>query len=87
MDGTTITIWEKERARVGEKEELDVLSAPITDGWEMQKEEKDSLTTDNKKQRQQKTAVTKTTFWGLQGGVLAPRPQLPTPIVKKEKHE
>ena len=49
MDGTTVTIWEKERARVGEKEGLDVLSAPITDGWEMQKEENDILITDNKK--------------------------------------
>ena len=48
----------KRRARVGEKEGLDVLSAPITDGWEMQKEEKDSLITDNKKLPQQKTAVT-----------------------------
>ena len=49
MDGTTVTIWEKERARVGEKEELDVLSAPITDGWGIQKEENDTLITDNKK--------------------------------------
>ena len=43
----------------------------------MQKEEKDSLITDNKKlPHHQKTAVTKTTFWGLQAGVLAPGPQL-----------
>ena len=50
----------------------------------MQKEEKDSLITDNKKlPHHQKTAVTKTTFWGLQAGVLAPGPQL----TKKEKYE
>ena len=31
--------WENERARVGEKEELDVLSAPITDGWKHNEKE------------------------------------------------
>ena len=49
MDGTIITIWEKENEKVGEREVLDVLSAPTIDGWGMQKEEKDSPTTDNKK--------------------------------------
>ena len=47
----------------------------------MQKEENDTLITDNKKLLQKK--VTKTTFWGLQAGVLAPGPQL----TKKEKYE
>jgi len=49
MDGATVTIWEKENEKVGEKEALNVLSALRGDGWEMQKEEKDSLITDNKK--------------------------------------
>ena len=49
MDGTIITIWEKENEKVGEREVLDVLSAPTIDGWGMQKEENDTLITDNKK--------------------------------------
>ena len=64
-------IWEKERARVGEKEELDVLSAPITDGWEMQKEENDTLITDNRKLRKIRLTIS----LGAWGGVPAPRPQ------------
>ena len=43
----------------------------------MQKEENDTLITDNKKlPHHQKTAVTKTTFWGPQAGVLAPGPPI-----------
>ena len=54
----------------------------------MQKEENDTLITDNKKLPQKKVIdrfdkSVLATFWGLQAGVLAPGPQL----TKKEKYE
>ena len=45
---------ENEKTRVGENVHLNVLSVPTIDGWVMQKEEKDSPITDNKKLRTQR---------------------------------
>ena len=40
---------ENERVRVGERKVLNVLSVLTSDGWGIQKEENDTLITDNKK--------------------------------------
>ncbi len=71
MDGTIVTIWEKENEKVGEREALDVLSALRGDGWEMQKEEKDSLITDNKKLQRIRLTIS----LGARSVVPATRPQ------------
>ena len=45
---------ENERVRVGENVHLNVLSALTSDGWAIQKEENDTLITDNRKLTQQR---------------------------------